>query len=202
MWEFSIQDCFIWQLQNIRWPIKSDKAAGFDGLQAKFLKLSGYKYICCLCDVFNKCVCTNGFPSYMKLAEKSPIHKKDDNLRKENYRSVNLLIMISKVFERILADQLIAYFENLLSSSLSAYRKGYNCQPTCNCTTNRVLASSSWWRTLCRHRSNGFIKGVWSNATWLTHCDASCIWFIYECLSFNCKLLERQVPTCQSHGRM
>ena len=64
----------------------------------------------------------------MKLAEIGPIYKKDDNLRKENYRFVNLLIMISKVFQRILAAQLIAYFENLLSSSLSAYHKGYNCQ--------------------------------------------------------------------------
>ena len=39
--------------------LKSNKAAGFDGLQAKFLKLSGYKYISFLCDIFNKCVCTN-----------------------------------------------------------------------------------------------------------------------------------------------
>ena len=77
----------------------------------------------------------------MKLAEISPIYKKkDDNLRKENYRSVNLLnIMISKVFERILADQLIAYFENLLSSSLSAYRKGYNCQHV-------ILRLTEYWR--------------------------------------------------------
>ena len=73
--------CYIDQL-------KSNKAAGFDGLQAKFLKLSGYKYISFLCDIFNKCVCTNVFPSYMKLAEISPIYKKDDNFRKENYRSV------------------------------------------------------------------------------------------------------------------
>ena len=51
----------------------------------------------------------------MKLAEISPIYKKNDSLRKENYRSVNLLVMISKVFERILADQLTAYFEHLLS---------------------------------------------------------------------------------------
>ena len=75
----------------------------------------------------------------MKLAEISPIYKEDDNLRKENYRSVNLLIMISKVFERILADQLIAYFENLLSSSLSAYRKGYNCQYV-------ILRLTEYWR--------------------------------------------------------
>ena len=47
--------------------------------------------------------------------------------------------MISKVFERILADQLIAYFENLLSSSLSAYRKGYNCQHV-------ILRLTEYWR--------------------------------------------------------
>ena len=63
----------------------------------------------------------------MKLAEIIPIYKKD-NLRKENYRSVNLLVMISKVFKRILADQLSAYFEHLFSTCLSAYRRGYNCQ--------------------------------------------------------------------------
>ena len=33
--------------------------------------------------------------------------------------------MVPKVFDRILADQLTANFENLLSSCLSAYRKGY-----------------------------------------------------------------------------
>ena len=107
--------------------------------RAKFLKLSGNKYISFMCDVFNKCVCTNVFPSSMKLAEISPIYKKDDNLCKENYRSVNLLIMVSKVFERILADQLTAYFENLLSSCLSAYRKGYNCQHV-------ILRLTEYWR--------------------------------------------------------
>ena len=58
----------------------------------------------------------------MKLAEISPIYKKDDNLCKENCRSVNLLITVSKVFERIFADQLTANFENFLSSCLSAYQ--------------------------------------------------------------------------------
>ena len=119
--------------------LKSNKAAGFDGLQAKFLKLSGYRYISFLCDIFNKCVCTYVFPSYMKLAEISPIYKKDDNLRKENYRSVNLLVMTSKVFERILADKLTAYFEHLLSSCLSAYRRGYNCQHV-------ILRLTEYWR--------------------------------------------------------
>ena len=47
----------------------------------------------------------------MKVAEISPIYKENDNLHKENYRSVNLLIMISKVFERIPAGQLIVLYK-------------------------------------------------------------------------------------------
>ena len=64
----------------------------------------------------------------MKLADISPIFKKKNNLLKENYRSVNVLTILSKVFERILCDQMLIYFENIFSSNISAYRNGYNCQ--------------------------------------------------------------------------
>ena len=47
--------------------------------------------------------------------------------------------MISKVFERILADQFRAYFEHLLSSCLSAYRRVYNCQHV-------ILRLTEYWR--------------------------------------------------------
>ena len=43
---------------------------------------------------------------------------------------MNVLRVISKMFERILADQLMIHFDNLLSVHLSAYRKGYSCQHT------------------------------------------------------------------------
>ena len=56
--------------------------------------------------------------------------KKNESLFKENYRSVNVLTVISKIFERILADQLMIHFYNLLSVHLSAFRKGYSCQHT------------------------------------------------------------------------
>ena len=45
-----------------------------------------------------------------------------------NYRSVSVLAVVSKVFEIILSDQLMAYFVSMLSHSLSAYRAGCNCQ--------------------------------------------------------------------------
>ena len=51
----------------------------------------------------------------MKMAEITPIFKKNDNLRKENYRSVNLLTIFSKLYERILSDQMTTYFNVVLT---------------------------------------------------------------------------------------
>ena len=67
------------------------------------------------------------------------LYKKKDNLCKENYRSVNVLAVVSKVFEIILSDQLMAYFVSILSHSLSAYRVGYNCQHV-------ILQLTEFWR--------------------------------------------------------
>ena len=104
-----------------------------------FLKVSGQNTYQSFSSLFNNCILSCSFPDSMKLSEISPVYKKGDNLRKENYRSINVLSMMSKVFERILADQLILYFCNLLHSSLSAYRSGYSCQHV-------ILQLTEYWR--------------------------------------------------------
>ena len=75
----------------------------------------------------------------MKLAEISQMFKKNDNLDKENYRSVNILTAMSKIFEYILLDQMIMFFSNILNPSLSAYIKGYSCQHV-------ILQLTEYWR--------------------------------------------------------
>ena len=75
----------------------------------------------------------------MKMAEICPVYKKLDNLSKENYHSVNLLIMFSKVFERLMAEQLTDYFENILNPLVIAYRKEYSCHYV-------ILHLTKYWR--------------------------------------------------------
>ena len=70
----------------------------------------------------------NEFPKDLKYAEVTPIFKKNDNLDKENYRPVSVLPCISKIYEKILCDQLMSYMEPRLSPRLSGFRKGYSCQ--------------------------------------------------------------------------
>ena len=90
-------------------------------------------------NVLNAWISSRDFPSTLKWADINPIYKKKDNLCKERYRSINVLAVVSKVFERILPDQLMAYFVSILNHSLSAYRAGYNCQHV-------ILQLTEFWR--------------------------------------------------------
>ena len=92
-----------------------------------------------LCGVLNASISSCDFPSTLKWADINPIYKKKNNLCKENYRSVNILAAVSKVFERILSDQLMAYFVSILSHSLSAYRTGCSC-------LHVILQLTEFWR--------------------------------------------------------
>ncbi len=60
------------------------------------------------------------------MAEVSPIFKKDDRMNKEKYRPISILPASSKPFECIIFDQLTNYFNDILSTFLAAYRKGYS----------------------------------------------------------------------------
>ena len=46
---------------------------------------------------------------------------------KSNYRRVSILVTLDKVYEKCLASQLSDYFTSILSSFLSAHRRGYSC---------------------------------------------------------------------------
>ena len=75
---------------------------------------------------FNDTVNTSEFPAAMKLADVIPVFKKNERSIKENYRPVSILPIFSKIFEKILHDQISAYFANILSKNQCGFRKGYS----------------------------------------------------------------------------
>ena len=67
-------------------------------MTASLLKL--LKIIKPITKLINKSFTTATFPDNLKIAEVSPLHKKNSTLDKSNYRSVSILPIISKLFER------------------------------------------------------------------------------------------------------
>ena len=68
------------------------------------------------------------FPDNAKNAMATPLHQKNSNLDRENYRPVSILPVISKIYERANNQQLSSFFSQHFNVYLSAFRPGYGCQ--------------------------------------------------------------------------
>ena len=92
----------------------------------KIVKLANKKICKDLANCINECIKQNKFPNELKIADITPIFKKEDPLDK--YRPISILLTVSKIFERILFDQLQRFSNKFLSPLLCGFRKGCSTQ--------------------------------------------------------------------------
>ena len=79
-------------------------------------------------NAFNNAIATGKFPKSLKMADVIPIYKELERTLKNNYRPVSLLPIVSKIFEDIMNEQILAYMEKFLSAFIFAYRKRHGHQ--------------------------------------------------------------------------
>ena len=107
--------------------LNTNKATGHDQIPSKLLKPIAEIISRPLTNSINRSIDTTIFPTNLKKAEVYPKDKKPDLLNIKNYRPLSILTSVSKIFESVLTEQLVDYFEEIFSPYLSAYRKGYSC---------------------------------------------------------------------------
>ena len=90
--------------------LKNGKATGLHNLPNKVLKLSRYYISSSLADIFNASIKTRIFPDDFKLGKVTPIYKTGDKDDPGNYRRISVLPSTSRLFEKVLYDQLYDYF--------------------------------------------------------------------------------------------
>ena len=78
--------------------------------------------------MFNKSITDNLFPCNLKIGNVTPLFKKDDGTKKENYRPISILPTNSKIFERLIFQQNTPFISQNLSPYLCGFRKGFNAQ--------------------------------------------------------------------------
>ena len=111
------------------------KASGPDEISNRVLKLCADSLCNPLSVIFNKSLELGLFPDQWKEALVTAIFKKADRQLKVNYRPISLLCCLSKVFERLVFNDLYEYLttNGLLASCNSGFRKN-------DSTINRLLA--------------------------------------------------------------
>ena len=124
---FSFQPTCTDHVSKIIDKLSIKKATGVDKISVKILKES---FVPHFKDLINLTINTYTFPDKIKLGQVAPIFKKNDPLVKSNYRPVSILPVRSKIYEKVLSEQLSNYFESIFDDYLCAFRKRHGCQTT------------------------------------------------------------------------
>ena len=95
-----------------------------------------------LSNIYNNSRYEKNFPNSLKNSDVTPIHKKEERTKKENYRPVSLLPIISKLFERNMYNQIHLYIGKYLSPYLFGFRKGHSTEQCLN------IMLESWKKAL------------------------------------------------------
>ena len=74
--------------------------------------------------IFNNSIEERIFPTLWKKANITPIHKKGNKNDVKKYRTMSVLPICGKLFERIIYDDLFNYLETNLNRNQSGFRAG------------------------------------------------------------------------------
>ena len=100
------------------------KSTGIDKIPAKINRMAAPVIAESLTKIFNTAICGETVPFDWKVARVIPLHKSGPRNLFNNYHPVCIISVISKVFEKLLYEQLYDYFisNNLLSDRQFGFR--------------------------------------------------------------------------------
>ena len=117
-----------------------DKATGIDGIPARFLRDGATEILKPITHIINISISSGKVPSEFKIVRVVPLHKKKSKTDTGNYRPVSILSCLSKVFERIIYDQLSKYLKskNLIYDLQSGFRPSFSTDTTLTYLTDYI----------------------------------------------------------------
>lgn len=125
--DFTFMETNVETVTDFLLKLNTKKATGPDGFSPKLLKLSAPAIATPLTSLFNFCINNCTLPKNWKMSDITPIYKKGEVINKNNYRPISVLSVISKLFEKVMFNQLYASFAPTFSLNMSGFLKGHSC---------------------------------------------------------------------------
>ena len=110
--------------------LKPKPSCGYDGISTKLLKTCKLEICKSVTLIINQTLSTGIFPDSLKVAKVIPLYKKGDKALFDNYRPISILPSISKIFERIIFNQINDHFtsHNLYYDGQYGFREKHSTQ--------------------------------------------------------------------------
>lgn len=104
---------------------KNSSCTDVYGMSAVVLKSCVQTIASPLAELINKCLSQGIFPEELKVAKTIPIYKKGDPGLLKSYRPISIIPVVAKVFETVIYQQLVSYFEGneLFAPSQHGFRR-------------------------------------------------------------------------------
>ena len=128
--EFSFKNITTDVVNKIIDKLAPKTSYGYDGLSTKLLKTVKNAILSPITIIINQMLTTGIFPENLKIAKVNPVFKKDDDTLFTNYRPISLLPTISKIFEKVIFDQLYNHFQEkkLFYNSQYGFRQKHSTE--------------------------------------------------------------------------
>ena len=106
-----------------------NKAYGHDKISIRMIKIFSTSIYKPLRLIFNHCIDNGVYPCEWKIANVVPIPKKGDKQTLKNYRPVSFFPICSKIFERLIYNEMFGFFldKGLISANQSGFKPGDSC---------------------------------------------------------------------------
>ena len=115
-------------MKDIIKTLNTKKACPDGDIPVKLIKMNEDIFSRLIFQNLNQSLINGDFPHCLKQAEVIPVFKKEEKLDKSNYRPVSILPVISKIYERLMYDQMYKYFDQIFSKFQCGFRKGFSTQ--------------------------------------------------------------------------
>ena len=104
-------------MKFIKSSLKSDRSSGHDNIPVLYLKP--------VVHIINTSIDQEIFPKQWKISRVCPIPKTENLISMKDYRPISVLSVLSKVYERLILNQLCSFIErqNLYNITQSGFRK-------------------------------------------------------------------------------
>ena len=108
--------------------LNSKKASPINSIPARILKENSDVFCAVIQNLYNYGLSKGIFPKELKAGDISSLFKKEDAFTKKNYRPITVLPSVSKIYERMMQDQMLPFVQSFLSPLLCGFREGCGTQ--------------------------------------------------------------------------
>ena len=132
-----MNECTAEEIMNIINEFENGKASD---IPIKLIKQCSHVISPLLSQYYNIFMIKGEFPDLFKVGKISPVYKKDDEEKFENYRPVSTLPLFGKIFEKIIYSRLYSYLsaKGILQDNQFGFRKSHSTSHALNYSVSEI----------------------------------------------------------------